>query len=243
MTKSCKSPTPRRFSLSMNQKLENTFLRALEQNQQKLTKAQNRCSDYLLSWDRQSGRWLRYVYPALLVTSALLLLPLVIPVLPVEKYISYSGELGIKPGSSEKKELAELPQFYADMFGWKEKARDVAKVYETLSEEDKIKCAIYSNNYGRCGAIDFFGKEFGLPKSIGSHNNYWLWGPRNYTGEVTIILGGTMEDHRDDFASCELAGVSTCTYCMPYENNVGIFLCRGLKVPWKDIWKEVKHYE
>jgi hypothetical protein len=194
-------------------------------------------------WVLPSVKWLRYVYPALLIASALLLLPLVLPVLPVEKYISYSREIGIKPGSSEKKELAELPQFYADMFGWKEKARDVAKVYETLSEEDKIKCAIYSNNYGRCGAIDFYGKEFGLPKSIGSHNNYWLWGPRNYTGEVTIILGGTMEDHREDFASCELAGVSTCTYCMPYENNVGIFLCRGLKVPWKDIWKEVKHYE
>ena len=121
----------------------------------------------------------------LLIMSGLLLLPLVIPVLPVEKYISYSRELGIKPGSSEKKELSELPQFYADMFGWKEKVRDVAKVYETLSEEDKVKCAVYSNNYGRCGAIDFFGKEFGLPKSIGSHNNYWLWGPRNYTGMLS----------------------------------------------------------
>jgi hypothetical protein len=194
-------------------------------------------------WILPSVKWLRYAYPALLVTSALLLFPLVIPVLPVEKYIAYSRELGIKPGSSEKKELAELPQFYADMFGWKEKAQDVAKVYETLSEGDKAKCVVYSNNYGRCGAIDFFGKEFGLPKSIGSHNNYWLWGPRNSTTDVVIILGGTMEDHRDDFASCDLVGVSTCTYCMPYENNVNIFLCRGLQVPWKDIWKEVKHYE
>src|SRR5258706_6470829 len=194
-------------------------------------------------WTLPSVKWLRYVYPALLVMSALLLLPLGIPVLPVEKFISYSRAIGIKPSSSENKELSELPQFYADMFGWNEKARDVAKVFETLSEGDKSKCAVYSNNYGRCGAIDFFGKEFGLPKSIGSHNNYWLWGPRNYTGDVVIILGGTMEDHQDDFTSCVRAGVSTCTYCMPYENNVSIFLCRGAKVPLKDLWKDVKHYE
>jgi Dolichyl-phosphate-mannose-protein mannosyltransferase len=190
-----------------------------------------------------SVRWLRYGYTTLLVISGLLLLPLVIPVLPVETYISYSAKLGIKPSSSEKKELSELPQFYADMFGWKEKARDVAKVYATLSETDKAKCAIYSNNYGRCGALDFFGKDLGLPKSIGSHNNNWLWGPRNYTGDVMIILGGKMEDHQNDFASCERVAVSTCTYCMPYENNVGIFLCRGLKEPLKDAWKEMKHYE
>jgi len=49
MTKSCKSPTPHCFSLSLDQELENTFLRALEQNQQKLLKARNRSSDYLLS--------------------------------------------------------------------------------------------------------------------------------------------------------------------------------------------------
>ena len=194
-------------------------------------------------WVSPSVRWLRYVYPALLVVSGLLLLPLVIPVLPVETYISYSGKLGIKPSSSEKKALSELPQFYADMFGWKEKARDVAKVYATLSEEDKAKCAVYSNNYGRCGALDFFGEELGLPKSIGSHNNNWLWGPRDYTGEVMIILGGSMEDHQNDFASCERVAVSTCTYCMPYENKVGIFLCRGLKKQLKDEWKDMKHYE
>jgi len=190
-----------------------------------------------------SVNWLRYVYPALLVMSAMLLLPLVIPILPVEKFISYSNAIGVKPGSSENKKLSELPQFYADMFGWKEKASDVAKVYQSLSKEDRTKCAVFSNNYGRCGAIDFFGKELGLPKSIGSHNNYWIWGPRNYTGEVVIILGGKMEDQLNYFASCELAGVSTCSYCMPYENNVNIFLCRGLKAQFKEVWKGVKHYE
>jgi len=191
----------------------------------------------------RSVRWLRIIYPALMVIATAVLVPFVMPLLPVEEYISYARKMGIEPDSNENKELAELPQFYADMFGWQEKARDVAAVYNSLSETEKSKCAIVSNNYGRCGAIDFYGAQYGLPKSIGNHNNYWIWGPREYTGEVIIILGGRMEDHVDDFESCEQVGVSTCKYCMPYENNVRIFLCRGLKYPPASIWKDEKHYE
>lgn len=188
------------------------------------------------------GVWSRFIYPTLLLISFALLLPLALPVLPVDRYIAYSKALGVEPSSSEGKELSDLPQFYADMFGWEEKARDVATVFNTLSEEDKTSCAIVSTNYGRCGAIDFFGQRYGLPKSIGMHNNYWIWGPRNYTGNVVIILGGTLEDHVNDFESVLPAGVSTCTYCMPYENNVNIFICRGLKYNLKEVWIHEKHY-
>lgn len=188
-------------------------------------------------------KWVKGIYLFVFVTSFLLLMPLVMPILPVEKYISYAASLGFAPSSSENKELGELPQFYADMFGWEEKTRDVAEVYNSLSEEDKKVCAIFSNNYGRCGAIDFFGQQYGLPKSIGNHNNYWIWGPRDYTGEIIIILGGKLEDHREGFESVELAKTSVCQYCMPYEKNVSIFIARKLKVSPKDIWQEEKHYE
>jgi len=189
------------------------------------------------------GSLLKYSYATLMFAAILVLLPLVLPILPVEKYIAYTKALNIAPSSSENKDLAELPQFYADMFGWKEKARDVATVFNSLSEEDKKKCAIISTNYGRCGAIDFFGGQYGLPKSIGTHNNYWIWGPRDFNGEVLIILGGDLDDHKDGFESCVQAGVSTCTHCMPYENNVNIFICRGLKANVKDAWAAEKHYD
>ncbi len=174
---------------------------------------------------------------------ALATLPVVLPVMPVEKYISYSNTIGLKPESSEGKELSELPQFYADTFGWKEKAEGVALAFRSLSEEERAKCAIFSNNYGRCAAIDYYGKNFGLPRAIGSHNNYWIWGLRGFTGEVLIILGGRMEDHRADFASVELVTVVKCTYCMPYENNVSVFIGRGLKQPPEKVFNDEKNFE
>lgn len=57
-----------------------------------------------------------------------------------------------------------------------------------------------------------------------------------------LILGGKLEDHKDDFESCELVKVSTCKYCMPYENNVNIFVCHGFKASVKESWAQDKHY-
>jgi hypothetical protein len=185
----------------------------------------------------------RPAYVGLIALTGLMLAPLAVPVLPVEKYIRYAEALGVKPATPEGKRLEKLPQFYADMFGWEEKVKAVAEVYNKFSPEDKSRCAIFADNYGRCGAIDFFGGKYGLPKSIGHHNNYWLWGPRKYTGELVIILGGALKDKQEHFESVEVAGMSTCDYCMPYENNLTIYVCRNLKKPLKGIWADLKNYE
>jgi hypothetical protein len=177
------------------------------------------------------------------VVLALVALPVVLPVLPVEKYIAYADAIGFEPDSSEGKDLSELPQFYADMFGWKEKAKGVAEVFNTLSAEEKEKVAIFSSNYGRCAAIDYYGEEYGLPKTIGDHNNYWIWGPRDYDGEILILLGGDIEEHKPDFREVELVSVIDCKYCMPYEDNVPVYLCRGLKYKPEEVWPAVKHYD
>jgi hypothetical protein len=200
---------------------------------------------FIEQWTAKSFtlKWVPYTLAILVGVVSIVFLPMVSPILPVEKFIAYSETLNLKPKSSESKELAELPQFYADMFGWEKKAQDVAKAFATLSPEEQSKCAILGNNYGQCGAIDYFGKKYGLPKAIGDHNNYWIWGPRGYTGELIILMGGTLEDHKDDFASVELAVVSDCDYCMPYEDKMNIFICRGLKAKLADVWPEEKHFE
>ena len=81
-----------------------------------------------------------------------------------------------------------------------------------------------------------------MPLAISGHNNYWLWGPRGYTGEVMIIVGGSEQDHRGDFDSVSLVGRTDCGYCMPYENDLPIFVARGLRVPLRRIWPDQKHF-
>jgi len=68
----------------------------------------------------RAWRWVRVAYPALLVVWMLIGLPFTLPVLPVEKFIGYEKLLGLMPKAEERSSVGELPQFYADQFGWEE---------------------------------------------------------------------------------------------------------------------------
>lgn len=190
-----------------------------------------------------SRRWLAPAYMVILALSAFALAPFALPILPVETYIAYADMVGMAPATAERKQLDKLPQFYADMFGWTEKAAAVAQAFYRLTPEEQARCAVFSDNYGRCGALDFFGSHYGLPRSIGGHNSYWVWGPGQYTGELVLVLGGNLRDKQEQFTRVDIVGTVHSQYCMPYENNLNIYLCRGLRWPLRQVWASTKHFE
>jgi len=197
----------------------------------------------LAAWTKRA-RWraLRPALAAVLIVGGALTAPLALPLLPVERHIAYSRSLGLAPRSEEKTVIGLLPQHFADMFGWPELADAVANVYHALPEDDRRKAAIYTDNYGRAGAIDFFGRARGLPRAVSGHNSYFLWGPGDATGDVLIVVGGDLEDHTPDFAHVAPAAAVRCRYCMPYEDNVVIYVGRGLKKPLPALWPDLKKY-
>ncbi|MFH1742116.1 MAG: glycosyltransferase family 39 protein [bacterium] len=190
---------------------------------------------------RLNWGWLKPAIILVLAIGGLVTAPLALPVLPVELYISYSQALGIQPPPVEKLETAELPQHFADMCGWKEMVEAVAGVYAKLTPEEQSQCAILAENYGQAGAIDFFGAQYGLPKAICPHNNYYLWGPRDYTGDLVISLLGEEKLHRY-FDEVTQVGIIIRKYSMPYENNRPIYLCRKPRVSLQEAWPELRFY-
>ena len=52
---------------------------------------------------------------------------------------------------------ATLPQWYSDQFGWKEIADEAAVAWNRIPIEERSDCAIFAQDYGQAGAIDFFG--------------------------------------------------------------------------------------
>jgi hypothetical protein len=167
-------------------------------------------------------------------------LPFALPILPVQKFIAYSKALGRTPRSEEHTRLADLPQQYADMFGWEGLARAVAESYRALPTDLRSRCAVYAGNYGEAGAIDFFGPKLGLPHAISGHNSYWFWGPRGWDGSVMLVIGGSREDQLHWFESAEEVAIADSPYAMPYERRLPIWLCRNLKVPVDRAWREAK---
>jgi hypothetical protein len=184
----------------------------------------------------------RSVLLALLVFAGLVSAPLALPLLPVDSYVRYSGALGVAPDTEEKKELARLPQFFADRQGWDRLVDQVAAVFERLSPDERASAAVLTGNYGEAGAIEHLGRSRGL-RAISGHNNYWLWGPSGHTGDVLIVLSRSRERQEQRFSSVELAGEIDCGDCMPYENHLSIFVGRGMKPPpLADRWAAFKHY-
>jgi hypothetical protein len=185
--------------------------------------------------------WLKVAFPVLLVVAGLFSAPFGIPVLPVESFIRYEHALGFEPPKTEVSHAGPLPQLYGDMFGWPELVKTVADIYYRLPPEERSKTAIYANNYGEAGAIDFFGSRYGLPKAISPHQNYWFWGPREYTGEVMILLQSSRKDVAEHCSSFEEAAEIYHPYGMEEENRP-VFICRGLKQPLKELWPKLKHW-
>ncbi len=187
-------------------------------------------------------RWLKFAYPTLLIASAAVLSPIVIPVLPPEMYIRYTHALHLDQPRIETHRLGPLPQVYADQFGWDEMAATVARVYNSLPPDVRARTAIFGQNYGQAGAIDFFGPKYGLPPAISGHQSYFLWGPRGYTGESMIVMAGRPDDLEERFASVQKVATVYHPYSMPYE-HFDVFYCRGLKQPLKEIWPQVKNWD
>ncbi len=186
-------------------------------------------------------RWLRPLYVALLVVGGVILAPFYLPVLPPETYIRYAKTLNMGQVRIETHALGRLPQLFADRFGWPEMAQTTAQVYHSLSPEEQAKTAIFAENYGQAGAIDFYGPALGLPPAISGHQNYFYWGPRGYTGEIVIDLGASPEDLIRYFSDVKQVAYVRHPFSMPYQ-NFAIYLCRGPKRSLPEIWPEVKKW-
>lgn len=204
-------------------------------------------TERVLAWSklRASTAWQRILKPACfiwLIVGVGLLLPRVLPILPIDAYLRYQSYLPIEGAKTERSFIgAKLPQYYADEFNWPEMVEKVARIYHSLTPDEQARTAIFCHNYGDAGAIDFFGAQYGLPKAISGHQNYFLWGPRNYTGEIVILIGEKEEDVRKEFESVTVAATQNNPYALWYQTQP-ILLCRGLKWNLQARWSEVKNW-
>jgi hypothetical protein len=167
--------------------------------------------------------------------------PVVLPVLPVEKLIAYQESIGFKPPKAEVSHDSPIQQIFADQFGWQEMVEKTANVYNSLPPEQRAKAGIFASNYGEAGAIDFFGAKYGLPKAVSPHQSYFLWGTRALTGEVLIVLGSRREDAEKNCESVEEKAEVNHPYSPSYE-KYKILVCRNTKRPLPEIWQSLKHW-
>jgi 4-amino-4-deoxy-L-arabinose transferase-like glycosyltransferase len=185
---------------------------------------------------------LRAAIVTILLVSGALAAPIAMPLVPANRLVAYSNAIGLHVSSDERHPKGKLSDYFANMFGWQKLAALVASVYETLPPEDQARCGIFTRNYMQAGAIDFFGRQFCLPRAVSGHNNYWLWGTQGYTGEVMIVLGGDAATLQKYFGEVTERARFWDEYVQPSLDGLRIFVVRNPRLPLASLWPALKHY-
>jgi hypothetical protein len=190
----------------------------------------------------RSRSWMRVAYAGTILVAGALLAPLAIPLLSPETYIRYSQLLHLSPPRIENRQTSALPQLFADRFGWPEMAQVVAKAYFQIPEPERSRTAIFAQDYGQAGAIDFYGPRLGLPKALSGHLTYWYWGPRDYTAETMLVMGDRRETLEALFEQVEKVAEAGHPYAMGSQ-HWDLFLCRHPR-NWtlQQKWGELKNW-
>jgi hypothetical protein len=128
------------------------------------------------------------------------------------------------------------------MFGWRNQVKIVASVYRSLPAEDRAHCAILAANYGEAGALDYFGPSYGLPRAISPHNNYYLWGPGDSSGNVVIAVGMGLHQLMLLFGDVQKAATIENSYAVPDESDLPVYICRNPRMPLSQAWPWLKFF-
>ena len=191
----------------------------------------------------KSWRWLPGATIGIVALGGAATAPMAIPLLPPAQYITYERALGISAPLEQVDELGAMPLHYALRFGWEDLLGAVAEAYATLPPEEREKATVLGRWFGDTAAINFFGAEQGLPRAIGGHNNYWLWGPGDANGEVLLAVAKTDAMLRNWYETVDRVAEVDCDYCMPDVDRLAVYVCRRPRRPLVEWWPEVKRYE
>jgi hypothetical protein len=140
----------------------------------------------------------------------------------------------------EDLKLHTIPQDFADMQGWKEITDKTAKAYHLLSADEKKYTLIFADNYGQAGAINYYGKAYGLPTAYSDNASFLYWVPDSLHIDNVILITDNKEEMQlpflKDFSSAVLSDSITNIYAR--ENGSLIITLKGANEKMKQMFKE-----
>jgi 4-amino-4-deoxy-L-arabinose transferase-like glycosyltransferase len=166
--------------------------------------------------------------------------------------LALAGVLGIglftpvaPVGSGLWNVTAGLHDNFVEQIGWPELVETVAAIYATIPPDERPATAILAGNYGEAGAVNLYGPELGLPPAISGVNSYWARGYGEPPPRTLIVLGFRLDAAEHLFERCETAGRVTNRFGVKNEEtreHPEIFVCRGTRRPWPEIWAELRRF-
>jgi 4-amino-4-deoxy-L-arabinose transferase-like glycosyltransferase len=140
---------------------------------------------------------------------------------------------------------SKLHDQFREEVGWTDLSQAVAGVYESLSPDERTRTGILTGNYGEAGALNLYGPGLGLPHAMGLTNSFWYRGYDPRLPQTIILAGFGLKEGERLFRSCAVAARNTNLYGIVNEesrDHPDILLCRDLRTPWPDYWKDHRRF-
>ncbi|KPK80834.1 MAG: hypothetical protein AMS27_16030 [Bacteroides sp. SM23_62_1] len=195
----------------------------------------------LVKWLHGKYQFIRFIIIGLNIILALFILPISLPVMKPDKYVRFMSNIGMEQNQRwEDGVYHDLPQDYADMIGWKELTEIVRNAYESLTPEEQQHCTIFANNYGEAGAINFYGKKYGLPHVISFNDSYLYWAPDSIPFGHLIKVGES-DDLFEMYNDVRIFGRISTPYAREY--GVPVYLFKDPKTDVNKYYQEHLYQE
>jgi len=139
---------------------------------------------------------------------------------------------------------SKVHDIFTEQIGWHEMIQTVAGIYDELPADEKSHAGILAGENDEASALNLYGGEYGLPKAISGSDTFFLRGYGNPPPETLIVVGFTQENVNSLFEQCSVGGTVTNPYGVKNDlsDPPNIFVCRGPRLPWDELWKQLKRY-
>jgi len=168
-------------------------------------------------------------------------IPLALPILPIEQMETYSlyirDDLGIEGLFRwEDGIVRNLRQDYADMHGWEEIPRKVAKLYHSLTPEQQRTCLLYAGHYGQAGVMNFYRAKYNLPVTYSFNASFVAWVP----DDLTITCQIDIDDNRQGESASFFSTILMDSIENKYARDPGyIYFKTKPRTDLTPVWKEL----
>jgi hypothetical protein len=180
---------------------------------------------------------LRWSVVGLTIAFGLVGLPIALPILTPQGTSDYIGAMHLDfTRRNNQGELEVLPQDFADMMGWEAQAEAMAQAYRALTPEQQQEVVIGAANYGRAGALDYYGPRLGLPPVVSSAGSFWFFGPGAKSGNVALIIEDTDEALKQVWEDVRPVAHIHSDWSVGEERDTNIFLCLRPRTTLQELW-------